>query len=225
MVLRQILHLDNASCPAAGPVGSVELKHPTGTAVCAYGFLHRLILTDGGFRKLLAKRKNLLQLCRHSFEHFRNFLLAQGIDHQAIIRKPLLHLLYRVGVIQSGQLLHGVGKLFAGADVHGNRLMHQLHIQCNTSVVDFLVKVILVPHSFRHRELGEFFLDGHFDLNITDVISLEGRPFVRRVFRQIAGPTAVGLRRRTGLTEILDEFFAFGQLLLPKPQNGTDALQ
>ena len=77
MVLRQILHLNNASCPATGPVGSVELKHSTGAAVCAYGFLHRLIFTNGGFRKLLAKRKDLLHLCRCSFEQFRNFLLAQ----------------------------------------------------------------------------------------------------------------------------------------------------
>ena len=103
--------------------------------------------------------------------------------------------------------------------------MHQLHIQCNTSVVDLLVEMILVPDGFRHRKLGEFFLNGHLDLNITDVVPFERVPLIRSVLRQIAGSTAVGLRRRTGLTEILDEFFAFGHLLLSKTQNGTDTIQ
>ena len=37
---------------------------------------------------------------------------------------------------------------------------------------------------------------------------------VGSVFRQVAGSTAIALCRRTGLAEILDELFAFGQLLL-----------
>ena len=53
----------------------------------------------------------------------------------------------------------------------------------------------------------------------------EDSPLVRSVFRQVAGPTAIGLCRCTGLAEILDELFAFGQLLLSEAQNGTDAFQ
>ena len=88
--------------------------------------------------------------------------------------------------------------------------MHQLHIEGDTSVVDFLIEVILFPDCFRHWELGELFLNGHLDLNVPDVIPLEGGPLVRSVFRQVAGATAVGFCRRTGLAEILDELFAFG---------------
>ena len=37
--------------------------------------------------------------------------------------------------------------------------------------------------------------------------------------RKVAGALTVGLGRRTGLTEIFDEVFAFGQLLLLKPKH------
>ena len=103
--------------------------------------------------------------------------------------------------------------------------MHKLHIEGDTSVVDFLIEVILFPDHFRHWKLGELFLNGHLNLNITDVVPFEGSPLVWSVFRQIAGATAIDLCRRTGLAEILDEFFAFGQFLLSEAQNGTDTFQ
>ena len=46
MVLRQVLHLNNAASPSTGSVGSEKLKHPTGTAIGADGLLHGLILSD-----------------------------------------------------------------------------------------------------------------------------------------------------------------------------------
>ena len=41
----------------------------------------------------------------------------------------------------------------------------------------------------------------------------------------VAGTAVIGLRWRTGLTEIFDEVFALGELLLFKPQHSTDAFQ
>ena len=137
----------------------------------------------------------------------------------------MLHLLHGVGVIQGGQFLHGSGEIRTGAGVHSYGLMHQLHIEGDTSVVNFLIEVILLPDHFRHRKLGELFLNGHLDLDITDVVPFEGSPLVRSVFRQVAGSTTIGLCRRTGLAEILDELFAFGQFLLSEAQNSTDAFQ
>ena len=43
--------------------------------------------------------------------------------------------------------------------------------------------------------------------------------------RKVAGTLSVGFGRRTGLTEILDEFLALGQLLLFKPKHSTDTFQ
>ena len=46
MILGQILHLNNASGPATGSVGTVELKHSTGTSVGTHCLFHRLILLN-----------------------------------------------------------------------------------------------------------------------------------------------------------------------------------
>ena len=43
--------------------------------------------------------------------------------------------------------------------------------------------------------------------------------------RKVAGALTVGFCRRTGLTEIFDEFLVLGKLLLFKPQHGTDSLK
>ena len=225
MVLGQVLHLYNASSPTTGPVGTVELKHSTSTTIGADCLFHRLILFDRRFGQLLPEKENLLQLCRSGLEHFSDFLLAERIHLQTVVRKPLFHLLHGVGIVQSGQLLHGSSEIRTGAGVHSDGLMHQLHIKGDASVVDFLIEVVLLPDCFRHRELGELFLNGHLDLDITDVVPFEGVPLVGSVFRQVAGSTAIGLCRRTGLAEILDELFAFGQLLLSEAQNSTDAFQ
>lgn len=77
MVLREILHLNDAACPPPGAVGSVKLKHTPCAAIGADGGLHRLIFFNAGFRKLLAQGQYLLQLRRRSFQKFRYSLLPR----------------------------------------------------------------------------------------------------------------------------------------------------
>lgn len=67
MVLGQILHLNDAACSAPGAVGSVKLEHSYRAAIGADGGLHRLILFNAGFRKLLVQGQYLLQLWRCGF--------------------------------------------------------------------------------------------------------------------------------------------------------------
>ena len=62
--LGQILHLDNASGPPTGPVGTVELKHPTSTTIGADCLFHRLILLDRRLGQLLPEKEDFLELCR-----------------------------------------------------------------------------------------------------------------------------------------------------------------
>ena len=223
--MRQVLHLDDAACPATGPVGSEKLKHPTGTAISADGLLHSLILPDGGLGKLLAEQEHLLQLRRRGLQDLGHFLFAEGIHLQTVVREPLLHLDHAVGILQRGQVLHGIGELLPGAGVHVDGLLHQIHIQRHASVVYLLIEAILTPYFFRDRELGQPVLDGLFDLHVPAVIAFEGSPLVRRVHRQVPGPATVGLRRRTGLAEVFDEVLALRELLLVQPQHGTDAFQ
>ena len=60
VVLRQVLQLDQPSCPASCAVGSIELEHATGTAIGADSRYHRLIFPDAGFGKLLPEHQDAL---------------------------------------------------------------------------------------------------------------------------------------------------------------------
>ncbi len=155
MVLRQVLHLNDASCPSTCAVGTVKLEHTSGTAIGTNRSLHCLVLLYRGLGKLLTESQNLLQFQRCSFQHFRHSFFAEGIGFHAVVRKPLLHLLHRVGVLQSGQIFHYLSQFRTGSAVHLNGLPHQFHIQGNTTVVDFLVDVVFVPHAVRHGIFGQ----------------------------------------------------------------------
>ena len=225
VVLGQILHLNDASCPSSRAVGTIELEHTSGTAIGTDSDLHCLVLFHRGFGKLLTEGQNFLQLWRCGLQHFRHSLFAKGIGFHTVVRKPLLHLLHRVGVLQSSQIFHCLGQFGAGAPIHLNSLSHQFHIQSNTAVIDFLVDVVFVPHAVRHGILRKPSLDGHFGLYIADVVLFESQPLIRGMSRKVAGTLSVGLGRRTGLTEIFDEVFAFGQFLLFKTKHRTNAFQ
>ena len=225
VVLGQILHLNDAACPSACAVSTVKLEHTSGTAIGANRSLHYLVLLYRRLGKLLTESQNLLQFRRCRLQHFSHSLFAEGIGFHTVVRKPLLHLLHGIGVVQSGQIFHCLGQLGAGSAVHLNGLPNQFHIQGNTTVIDLLVDVVFVPHAVRHGIFGQARLNGHFGLHIADVVFLESQPLVRGMSRKVAGTLSVGLGRRTGLTEIFDEVFAFGQFLLFKPKYRTDTFQ
>ena len=225
MVLGQILHLNDAACPSSGAIGTIELEHTPGAAIGANSSLHCLVFLHRGFGKLLTQGQNSLQFWGRGLQHFSHGFFAQGIRFQAIIRKPLLHLLDGVGVVQGGQFLHGMSQFGAGSTVHLNGLPHQFHIQPHTPIIDLLIQVVLVPYAVRHRKFRKPSLDSHFGFHITDIVFFESQPLIRGMGRKVAGTLTVGFRGRTGLTKILDEFFAFSQLLLFQTQHGTDAFQ
>ena len=143
----------------------------------------------------------------------------------AFIRKPLLHLLYRVGIVQRSQFFHCLCQFRAGAPVHLNGLPYQFHIQPHAAVVDLLVEMVFLPHAVRHGIFGEPCLDGHLRLHIADVISFERQPFVQGVFGKVAGALTIGLCWRTGLAEIFNEVFALRQLLFFQSQHSAGPLQ
>ena len=124
-----------------------------------------------------------MQFRRRSFQKLRYSLFAKGIGLHAVIRKPLFHLLYRVGIIQRGQFFHRLGQFRTGAPIHLNGLPHQFHIQTHAAVVDLLVEMVFLPDAVRHRIFGEPRLNGHLCLHIADVVSLERQPLIRGVFR------------------------------------------
>lgn len=88
-------------------VGSVELEHAVSPAVPADGVLHRLIFLHGRLRKLLAEKERIQYILTvGGIDQFLYCLLIQGFCFHAVVRKPLLHLLYAVRVFKVGDLLH-----------------------------------------------------------------------------------------------------------------------
>ena len=88
MVLGQILHLNEPACPSPGAVGTVKLKHTSGSAVRTHSVLHCLILFHRGLGKLLAENKGIGEFRRCSLQHFVDDLLAETIGFQTVIGKP-----------------------------------------------------------------------------------------------------------------------------------------
>ena len=100
-----------------------------------------------------------------------------------------------------------------------------MQVEGNTAIIDFLIDVVLVPDIFRYGEFGQCLLYGLLNLDIAAVVRLEEVPFFRKVLRQVAGPAAVGLRRRTRRAVELYKVLALTELLAVEPEYGSGALQ
>ena len=204
MILRQVLQLNEPPGPATGTIGSIKLEHATGATVCADCVYHGLILFDAGLGKLLAEHKYTLQLRRRGFDKLRYDLFTEAVCFQTVVGKPLFHLLHAVGIIKLRQLTHGICQFCAGAGIHINSLPDQRKVDSHAAIIDFLIDVVFIPDGVWHRELLQALLYGHLCLNVTDVVSLESGPFIRRVIGVVSGALTVSLCRSAGLAEELD---------------------
>ena len=225
VVLGQVLQLNVSAREAPGSVCPIEHEHPTGATVAADGFLHCLVFPDGGLGQLLPEREHLRQLWWCRFQELRHDPLTETVGLHAIVGEPLLHLLDGVGVLQCRHALHGISQLLPGTGIHLDGLLHELHIDADATVVDFLVDVVFLPDLWRYRELGELPLDAHLGLYITGIVAFEQLPFVRRMEGPVSGALAIRLGGKTGLAEVFDELLALGELLLLQTENDTDTLQ
>ena len=142
-----------------------------------------------------------------------------------MLRQPLFHLLYRIGIFKAGQLLHLLRQFGVGAHVHLDGAIHQLPVDGDAPVVDLLILMVLRPHVLRHGIPAQALLNAHLRFHVPQVICFEQRPFLRRVLRQITGATAVCFGSGTGLAEVADQLLAFAHLLLIQRQRRTHAHQ
>ena len=219
------MKLDDTSGEPTGAIGSVELEHSMRPVILTDRILHSGVFLHRRLGKLLPQGQHLPQKFRCGFQKFRHRFFIKGIRLHSVLRKPLLHLLYRIRIFQIGQLLHCIGQLFTGFVIHCNRLPHQLHIHADAPVIDLLILPVFLPHEIRHREFGEPLLNLHLRLHIPKVIRLEPFPFLCVMLRQVSRPAAVYFRGLTGNAEIPDQVFALGQLLLFQSKRRTHALQ
>lgn len=216
MILGQILHLNDTPGPPTSSIGPVELEHPTSTTVGAHGLFHGLIFLNRGFRQLLPEQKNFPLVRRCGFYGLGHSLFSKGIQFQPILRKPLLHLLDRIGIFQFGQPFHASKEFLTGTGIHFNGLMDQIHIQRDTPVIDLLINVIFLPDRLRDRELGKFGLNGHFHFHIAHVVitdiaagpfgsNLKVECFVPSGFPIIDGANLKGYKVTDNLTKFVTE--------------------
>ena len=115
----------------------------------------------------------------------------------------MLHLLDGVGILQCRHALHGIGQLLPGTGIHLNGLLHELHVDADATVVDFLVDVVFLPDLWWHREIGELLLDAHLGLYVTGIIAFEQLPLVLRMEGPVSGALAICLGKgAAGLAEM-----------------------
>ena len=225
MVLGQILQLDDAACPAAGPVRAVKREHPSGAAIGADRLLHGAVLADGRLGELLAAGQHIRHILVGVGQHFLYGLLVQGLRLDALLGEPVLHLRDAVGVLQPGAVAHTPPEVLLRLGVNVDGSLHQRHVHEDAPVVDFLVEVVLIPNEVRYGELRQPRLDAKLHLNVPGVVFLEQRPFLRVVPREVPGAPAVLLGGTAGLTEVFDEVGAFFHFLLVQLQHRAHTLE
>ena len=88
----------------------------------------------------------------------------------AAFAKPFSELLHGVRVLQFGNLLHGANKHISCSFIQLNGIFNHLHINKNSSVVDFLVDVIFIPYRFWYWIEGEFVLNLKLNFYVSFVV-------------------------------------------------------
>ena len=116
-------------------------------------------------------------------------------------------------------MLDRCGQFIPGLSIHLDRIFYQFHVQRDASVIDFLILMVLIPHLLRDGIVPQSVLDFHFGFHVTDIVRFEDFPFLPVMGWQVAGASAIGFARRTGLTEIPYQFFSFRHFLLVQAQH------
>ena len=128
---------------------------------------------------------------------------------------------HAVGIFHPGHLLHPGCQACFGLFVHADGLFHQLAVDQNAPIVDFLIEVVFLPDAVWYRIFAEPLENLDFNFYIPDIVSLKGVPASGGVFREIPLPPF----RPAGSAEVADKVSAFLQLLLLQTKDRTNFLQ
>ena len=214
MVLREVLHVQNAGGESSGTAGSIKLHHTVNPSVAAYAAVHGFVLFDAGFAQFQPQvqqfRYNALRLrCLFLHELFR-----KALHRRILIGEPCLQLHYAAGVFQPRQFLCTLIGCLGKCRIDRDGVFDELVIHLHAAIVDLLIQCVQFPFLFRERVLFQLLSNGALRFDVLRIVLLVNRPFVGRVDGQIARAPAVRLGRLTGHGEIADEVFALVHLLL-----------
>ena len=215
----EILQLHISPRKPSRAIRAVELKASAYTPVGTHRVFHSLILLNRALRQLLSQHKHRFQRLRGSFEQLGYLLFAQRVGFQPVFRQPVFHLLHGVRVVQHGELLQLSDQFLAGAFVNGDGVAHQGHVHSDSTVVDLLIEMVLIPDFIWYRISFQPLLNAHFGFHVAQIVGFEAIPFFRRIGGRM--PLAV----LAGDTKIADEVFPFSELLLIQPQCASSVLQ
>ena len=191
MILRKVLQLDVPAGKTPGPVGPIELEHPSGPAVLAGCHLHGLVFFYRRFGQLLPEQQYTAKRFFRRLQQFLYLLLPQGIGLHPVPCQPAQHLDDGIRVLQARLVLQCIHQSVPAAGIDGDGIFSQCQVNGNAPVVDILVEMIFIPYRFRDRILLQPPLDGHFHFHIPFVIGLEQHPFIQSMLRKVPCPAAV----------------------------------
>ena len=178
MILRKILQLHDTSRKTPSAIRTIKLKHSPRTAVSTDGASHRLIFLHRGFRKLLTKHQYCLQRSGNSGKKCSHRLLVERLRFDTVVFEPFLHLRHTVRILKLGQILQPVHQLIFRNLVNLDGILHERHIKPYSTIIDFLVEHIFLPHRLRHRIFGQTFLDRHLHFDIAAIVRLKEFPLL-----------------------------------------------
>ena len=218
VILREVLHLDEAPGPAAGP-GSVELHESAGPVVCSGHLEHGLVFLVGGLSHLGPDLEDSLDagVIRGGLD-VGDVLLVEGVEADAEgLGQPALELRDGVGIAEACELHGLLVEPGLNDGVGSDGVADQGHVEEYAAVIDLLVDGIELLLLLGHLVPGGRLVYLALDVDVPDAVGLEGRPFVREILRVVAGVflseqarLGIGL----GYAEQLDEVLALGHLLL-----------
>ena len=212
----QVLHLDPAASPAAGPLCAGELERVAEPVIGPYGLEHGPILRQG----LLVTRQALLEdryqyVAKAGVIGFAHGLLdrvlLQVLERVPALLQPGQQLRRRVGVRQAGDLLHLGDDLRLARGREGDGLLGVVYVDQDATVIDTLVGRVDLPLELGYRVLDEPALDEPLGDHVLAVVRAKTAP-LDRVSGPVAPDVRVSLGDLLGFGEKVDEGLALFQL-------------
>ena len=192
MVLWEVLQLDIPAGISTGTTGPIELEKSSCSAVRTHTAFRCLVFFHRAFRHLESELQHiqgfrinpvLIQLC----DHLRHILFAECVHRDAALLQPCLQLGYGIWILKTSQLVgflaHGIGE----HQVTGDCFLYQFRVDPHAAVIDALIRAVMLPFQFCHRELLQSFVDVYLGIDILNAVILELRPVRRVMLREIPG--------------------------------------
>ena len=225
MVLGKVLRQHQPPCPAEGAGRASELQKAMHPPVPADAPRHGFVFLHAGPGQFQPQFQQLLHDAVRASGRILHHPLCQRFHGDLLIRQPRLELPDASGVFQPRQRLGPLERSLRKRLIDRHRVFHQQPIHPHAPVVDALIQRVQRPFVFRERMPEQRMADRALGFHVLRVVGFVGRPLLRRVPRQVARASAVGLGRLAGHGKVADEVLAFLHLFFRNVQSHRDVRQ